>query len=271
MKRIIVCLNNEDYLLRIEDFCQEEKLDIARISCPQDLDEDPYIVVITDKDEYVDEFSIKGKLCLVSDAKPVKNIFYLKETFSVAHLRMLLDMVYHGVLLSNYAPSLMPYVFHKEYTIANDFYNIDRLVYAMTAELVIFFKFCELEKIRVGMSEMITNAIEHGNLGITAEEKFKATEEGVYYDMLNERMSDPAKAARKTNIKIDFRDDKLTVKITDEGSGFDTTKLPSPTDKENLMKLHGRGIFITRIYFTDIKYNDKGNEVTLIKDVSQDK
>ena len=159
----------------------------------------------------------------------------------------------------------MPYVFHKEYTISNDFFNIDRLVYAMTAEFVLFFKFSELEKMRVGISEMLTNSIEHGNLEITAEEKFKATEEGTYYKLLNERLSNKELAERTTHINIDLRDNTLTVTITDQGNGFDTTKFPDPTDTEHLLKLHGRGIFITRMYFSEIKYNKKGNEVTLIK------
>ena len=135
----------------------------------------------------------------------------------------------------------------------------------MTAEFVLFFKFSELEKMRVGISEMLTNSIEHGNLEITADEKFKATEEGTYYDLLNERLSDKRLAERTTHINIDLRDNTLTVTITDQGKGFDTTKLPDPTDTEHLLKLHGRGIFITRMYFSEIKYNQKGNEVTLIK------
>ena len=121
---------------------------------------------------------------------------------------------------------------------------------------------------RVGISEMLTNSIEHGNLEITADEKFKATEEGTYYDLLNERLSNKELAERTTHINIDLRDNTLTVTITDQGKGFDTTKLPDPTDTEHLLKLHGRGIFITRMYFSEIKYNKKGNEVTLIKRLS---
>ena len=138
----------------------------------------------------------------------------------------------------------------------------------MTAEFVLFFKFYELEKIRVGISEMLTNSIEHGNLEITADEKFKATEAGTYYDLLNERLNNKKFAERTTHINIDLRDNTLMVTITDQGKGFDTTKLPDPTDTEHLLKLHGRGIFITRMYFSEIKYNQKGNEVTLIKRLS---
>lgn len=270
MKRIIACVKDNEYLLRLKSFCQEEKLGLTTISSIKDIDEEPYIVIITDEKELFSKENIdNSRICFITNDKMENGVYSLKENFTHAHLRMLIDVIYHGILLSNYAPSLKPYVFHKEYIISNDFYNIDRLVYAMTAELIIFFKFFELEKIRVGISEMLTNSIEHGNLGITADEKFKATEEGTYYELLNTRLNDPEISKKKTHINIDYRDRKLTVKIKDEGKGFDTSKLPDPTDSEHLLKLHGRGIFITRMYFTEIKYNSIGNEVTLIKDVPE--
>lgn len=268
MKRIIVCVQNKNFLEQIESFCQEEKIAIHTVSSPEELDGEPFIVIITDKKDLADVFAAAGKTCVITNDKILNGVYCLKESFNHTHLRLLVDIIFHGALLTNYYPSLMPYVFHKEYTISNDFFNIDRLVYAMTAEFVLFFKFSELEKMRVGISEMLTNSIEHGNLEITSDEKFKATEEGTYYDLLKERLSKKELAERTTHINIDLRDNTLTVTITDQGKGFDTTKLPDPTDTEHLLKLHGRGIFITRMYFSEIKYNKKGNEVTLVKRLS---
>ena len=266
MKRIIACLTQKNYLLRLESFCQEEKISLTIIDMPEEMNEDPYIVIITDNKDYIDRFARNQKICLISNDRPLNSsLFNIKENFTNTHLRMLIDNIYHGALITNYSPSLMPYVFQKQYTISNDFYNIDRIVYAMTAEFVVFFKFFELEKIRVGISEMLTNSMEHGNLGITSDEKFKATEEGTYYDLLSKRLQDPEVANKKTNVIIQYKSDTLTITIKDEGKGFDTTKLPDPTDAEHLLKLHGRGIFITKMYFNEIKYNDKGNEVTLVK------
>lgn len=223
MKRIIVCIQNKDFLKQIESFCQEEKIAIHTINSPEGLDGEPFIVIITDQKDLAEAFSTAGKTCVITNNKMLNNVYCLKESFNHTHLRILVDIILHGALLTNYYPSLMPYVFHKEYTISNDFFNIDRLVYAMTAEFVLFFKFSELEKMRVGISEMLTNSIEHGNLEITADEKFKATEEGTYYDLLNERLSNKKLAERTTYINIDLKDNTLTVTITDQGKGFDTT------------------------------------------------
>lgn len=221
MKRIIVCIQNKDFLEQIKSFCQEEKIAIHTITSPEGLDGEPFIVIITDQKGLAEAFSTAGKTCVITNNKMLNNVYCLKESFNHTHLRLLVDIIFHGALLTNYYPSLMPYVFHKEYTISNDFFNIDRLVYAMTAEFVLFFKFSELEKMRVGISEMLTNSIEHGNLEITADEKFKATEEGTYYDLLNERLSNKKLAERTTYINIDLRDNTLTVTIADQGKGFE--------------------------------------------------
>lgn len=267
MKRILVNIENKTYLERLESFCNEEKIILKSVSSPDEIDSEPFIVLVTDKKDTVEAFSVKGRVCIITNDKPVNHIYCLKENFTSTHLRLLVDIIFHGMLLTNYYPSLMPYDFHKEYTISNDFFNIDRIVYAMTADFVLFFKFTELEKLRVGISEMLTNSIEHGNLGITAEEKFKATEAGTYYELLNERLSDPELSKRTTHINIDLKDKVLSVTITDQGKGFDTSKLPDPTDAEHLLRLHGRGIFITKMYFSKIEYNEKGNQVTLIKEL----
>lgn len=269
MKRILVNIENKIYLERLESFCNEEQITLKAVSSPDEVDNEPFIVLVTDKKDMVEAFSSKGRVCVITNEKPVNHIYCLKENFTNTHLRLLVDIIFHGMLLTNYYPSLMPYDFHKEYTISNDFFNIDRIVYAMTADFVLFFKFSELEKLRVGISEMLTNSIEHGNLGITAEEKFKATEAGTYYELLNERLSDPVLSKRTTHINIDLKDRVLTVTITDQGKGFDTSKLPDPTDEEHLLRLHGRGIFITKMYFNKILYNKKGNQVTLVKELPQ--
>ena len=269
MKRIIVCLNNPNQLLIIDNFCQEEKMQMVVINSFDELDDETCVIVITDKEELVSKFKERHRVCFVNGGKlEIGDVFYIKENFNKYHLRMLLDILYHGILVGNYTETLHPTVLHKEYVLENDFSQIDKLVCAITAELVMFFKLCELDKLRVGISEMLTNAMEHGNLGITGEEKFQATEEGTYYTLLEERLKEPCIANRKTRLEIDFRDDTFTCVIKDEGKGFDTSKLPDPTDTEHLLKLHGRGIFITRIYFTEIVYNEIGNQVTLIKKLS---
>ena len=60
------------------------------------------------------------------------------------------------------------------------------------------------------------------------------------------------------------------IRIWDEGEGFDIGNLPDPTKEENLLRPHGRGIFLIRQFVDDVRFtcrNPKGFgiELTIIK------
>ena len=67
-------------------------------------------------------------------------------------------------------------------------------------------------------------------------------------------------------INAHIEDSKLIVKVKDEGKGFDPTKLPNPTEPENLLKDSGRGVFLMKVYMSEVKYNitPSGMETILI-------
>ena len=52
--------------------------------------------------------------------------------------------------------------------------------------------------------------------------------------------------------------------ITDEGSGFDYAALVNPTTEGFIDKPHGRGIFLIRQIFDEVKFNDSGNSISLV-------
>lgn len=266
MKKILACIHSEDHLSKVAAFCEQERLSLSSSDKPSFSENDAPVFFITDDKSMLTGLKGSGvPLCIISEERQEGGVFYLKEAFGVYHLRMLLDAIYHGGLVCNYAPSVMPVAISKDFLLENDYNNMDRIVCAMTAELPFFFSFSDLEKVRVGVSEMITNAMEHGNLAITGHEKMESTENGTYYELLDKRMKDPKYSSRKTAVSVRCADGVLSIVIKDSGSGFDTSKIPDPTDTERLLKLHGRGIFIARMYFDEITYNEKGNEVTLLK------
>lgn len=67
-------------------------------------------------------------------------------------------------------------------------------------------------------------------------------------------------------INAHIEDSKLIVKVKDEGKGFDPSKLPNPTEPENLLKDSGRGVFLMKVYMSEVKYNitPSGMETILI-------
>src|ERR1041385_8005293 len=53
--------------------------------------------------------------------------------------------------------------------------------------------------------------------------------------------------------------------VRDEGPGFDVSTLPDPRDPANLEKASGRGVMLIRTFMDEVRYNDKGNQVTMTK------
>ncbi|HEY9593165.1 MAG TPA: ATP-binding protein, partial [Spirochaetia bacterium] len=118
--------------------------------------------------------------------------------------------------------------------------------------------------IKIGIEEMITNAIEHGNLGISFEEKNASIEEGKLAELIAEKSRQSDAAGRKVYIDSRLTMDDFEITIRDDGHGFDWRQLPVLAP-ENLLAYNGRGVFLTKIYFDVVSYNDAGNAVTLRK------
>jgi CheY-like chemotaxis protein len=121
--------------------------------------------------------------------------------------------------------------------------------------------------VALGLIEMLTNAIEHGNLEITGEEKVALMQNGEvrYIAELRRRAQEEPYRSRHISVVLQIDPDQATIEIEDEGPGFDTTNLPDPDDLERLFTPSGRGILLTRAYLDEVTYNANGNGVRLVK------
>jgi CheY-like chemotaxis protein len=121
--------------------------------------------------------------------------------------------------------------------------------------------------VALGLIEMITNAIEHGNLGITGDEKqaLKAQGEKAYAAEIRRRARSETYRSRRVRVIFTLDPERATFRIEDQGEGFDTTGLPDPTDPSRLFAPSGRGILLTRAFLDEVNYDEKGNAVTLVK------
>ena len=72
--------------------------------------------------------------------------------------------------------------------------------------------------------------------------------------------------SKLVSVDAHIEDSKLIIKVKDEGKGFDPTKIPNPTEPENLLKDSGRGVYLMRVYMDEVKYNitTTGTETILI-------
>lgn len=125
----------------------------------------------------------------------------------------------------------------------------------------------EVFSVKLCLREILVNAIEHGNLAISYDEKTAAQASGRYLELVQNRQRDPRFARRAVEVEYRLSARRAAYRITDQGDGFDHRRLMQKTidevNAENV--LHGRGLLITMDQMDRIRYNDRGNSVLLIK------
>ena len=153
------------------------------------------------------------------------------------------------------------------YIIANNVTQAEILSQKLTERLARFFTPAVVNTIRICFREILVNAIEHGNLGITFEEKTRAIEKSDYMEFLLARQKESKYAARRVYIDYLINGRALMFRVTDEGDGFDHTTFleRAKSDPYLAMLEHGRGIIMTRNVFDTVTFNEKGNQVILTK------
>jgi serine/threonine-protein kinase RsbW len=99
----------------------------------------------------------------------------------------------------------------------------------------------DLMKIGMAVRESMVNAVVHGN-------RYNGT--------------------KKVRFSVDRTAGRFTIRVADQGEGFDYSNLPDPLAPENLMRTSGRGIFLIRSFMDEFqvrRLEPGGTEVTLVK------
>ncbi len=118
------------------------------------------------------------------------------------------------------------------------------------------------EKVILGLSELFLNAIEHGNLGITYDEKTTLNSENRWTKEVETRLALPENKDKFVDVIFERDDENITIKILDKGKGFDWKEYME-FSPERVFDNHGRGIASSRILsLDDLTYNESGNEAT---------
>jgi serine/threonine-protein kinase RsbW len=99
--------------------------------------------------------------------------------------------------------------------------------------------------VSVAIRECVINAIKHGNRHDESKHVF-------------------------VDFEIDSRP-ALTIRVRDQGEGFDPEEIADPLAPENLLKSSGRGIFLIRNFMDDVELHrapQGGMEVRMVKRAS---
>lgn len=96
----------------------------------------------------------------------------------------------------------------------------------------------EQSNLFIALDEAFVNAVKHGN-------KFDANK------------------LVKICAEVSVKEARFTVE--DEGDGFDVNAIPDPLDPQNLFKTSGRGVLFIYNIMDEVKYNERGNRLTMVK------
>lgn len=226
------------------------------------------ILVILDRKKYEEVIKDLNKLNILSFIDKYEIDYYLSKILEIV-------LTNRQVLVQKDLSSKILEKRSGTFVIDNDPSMVASYVNIITSTLVNE-KYINPNKentLRIALTELIMNGIEHGNCEITYEEKSKYLEEkGDINELIRLKNQNPEIAKRKVYLDYTFTDDELIFVIKDCGKGFDYEKrMYDPNSEKDLWKMHGRGIFMTQMYVDSLKYNDIGNEVTIVVKTDKDK
>lgn len=92
--------------------------------------------------------------------------------------------------------------------------------------------------VKLALDEAVTNAIKHGN------------------------KLDPTK---RVEVVATVSAQGARIEISDEGAGFDRSKVPDPTSDENLDKCSGRGLLLIEAYMSSVSWSEDGRTIRMLK------
>ena len=120
------------------------------------------------------------------------------------------------------------------------------------------------DKVVTGISELLINAVEHGNLEICYEEKSRLVAKDIWKDEVNKRLQLPEYKDKKVLVWFQRKGAINKILIEDEGEGFEWENYLE-LDPQRAFDSHGRGIAMAKMMSVDeINYQGCGNKVELI-------
>jgi CheY-like chemotaxis protein/anti-sigma regulatory factor (Ser/Thr protein kinase) len=153
----------------------------------------------------------------------------------------------------------------SEYVLSNSLEGLDALIGYVKDQLRHMYLFGEHDILRIGTSlyESIVNAIEHGNLELNSQHRELSSND--YRRLFEQRGLASPYRTRHVYFTSRFTRSSATFIVRDQGRGFDPSKLPDPTDPENVGRVNGRGLFLIRTFMDEVHFNETGNEITMIR------
>ena len=95
-----------------------------------------------------------------------------------------------------------------------------------------------VERLGLAIREAVANGVQHGN---------------------------KEQPEKRVSVSFVFDKEEITIRIRDEGEGFDLDGLPDPLAPENLFKPRGRGILLMNSFMDEVEFEFDGGKGTVVK------
>ncbi|MGB1925829.1 MAG: response regulator [Rubripirellula sp.] len=151
-------------------------------------------------------------------------------------------------------------------SLENDELLVPKVISRLELPMVELNLFDEGERMQIAMAldEALLNAMAHGNLEVSSD--LRQIDDGKpYIDLIEKRKKLAPYNERRVTVQMNATLESATIVIRDEGPGFDLSSLRDPTDPENLEKAGGRGLLLINAFMDEVRHNERGNEITMIK------
>lgn len=128
---------------------------------------------------------------------------------------------------------------HVEINIGSRFDNID-LVDTVTDAVLRHAGMDDesVERLGLAIREAVANGVQHGN---------------------------KEQPEKRVVVSFAYDQEEITIRIRDEGEGFDLDGLPDPLAPENLFKPRGRGILLMNSFMDEVEFEFDGGKGTIVK------
>lgn len=123
-------------------------------------------------------------------------------------------------------------------------------------------------RIGAAVKEALLNAVYRGNLEISFEQMQDTRVsllEGKGEDIVTRRRKEAPYQGRKVQVSVTIELTQARFVIRDEGPGFKPASIALAGMPGSLDPQSGRGLVLMRAFMDEVTFNDRGNEVTLIK------
>ena len=115
------------------------------------------------------------------------------------------------------------------------------------------------EMVVMGISELLINAVEHGNLGLSYAEKSSLKRDDCWRPEIDRRAALPSNIEKEVKLQFQRDERSITLRVIDQGNGFDWQSFLE-IDPERAFDPNGRGIALARLLsFSTLIYEGGGN------------